>query len=264
MTCQGASSFHGSRGERGWHVPWIQRGSPPVSIRQEFHPMKHLAFLFFFTATAHAAAPLGTDKERDSYALGQDVAESIKRTDADLDINALVQGIRDNLEGKPSLLSGPELTQARTRAQGTMLQNRTAKRAAESAKYGAAGQSFLATNKAQKGVVTTASGLQYQVLTATPGPKPGPANRVVIDFKGTVVGGTGTEFDSSAAQGKPAVVGVSDGIAGWKEALQLMTIGSTYRFALPPQLAYGAQGLPGKVPPNATVVYEITLREVAK
>ncbi|NRD58236.1 FKBP-type peptidyl-prolyl cis-trans isomerase [Corallococcus sp. AB030] len=226
--------------------------------------MKHLAFLFFFTATAHAAAPLGTDKERDSYALGQDVAESIKRTDADLDINTLVQGIRDNLEGKPSLLSGPELTQARTRAQGTMLQNRTAKRAADSAKYGAAGQSFLATNKAQKGVVTTASGLQYQALTATTGPKPGPANRVVIDYKGTVVGGTGTEFDSSAAQGKPAVVGVSDGIAGWKEALQLMTIGSTYRFALPPQLAYGAQGLPGKVPPNATVVYEITLREVAK
>lgn len=227
--------------------------------------MKHVAFLLFLTAAAaQAATPLATDKERDSYALGQEAAEALKRNDLDLDINALLQGLRDNLEGKPSLLSGTELTQARTRARGTMLQNRATKRAADSAKYGAAGQSFLATNKTQKGVVTTASGLQYQVLTATSGPKPGPANRVVIDYKGTVVGGTGAEFDSSAAQGTPAVVGVSDGLKGWVEALQLMTVGSTYRFALPPQLAFGAQGLPGKVPPNATVLYEITLREVAK
>jgi FKBP-type peptidyl-prolyl cis-trans isomerase len=228
--------------------------------------MTRLAFILLFTAaTAQAAAPLATDKERDSYALGQDVADSIKRSETDLDINALLQGLRDKLEGKPSLLSGTELTQARERAQNSMLQNRQKKLAADAAKYGAAGQDFLAKNKTQPGVVTTASGLQYQVLAATPpGPHPGPANRVVFEFKGTVVGGTGVEFDSSAARGKVSVMGVSDGIKGWAEAFQLMTLGSTYRFAIPPQLAYGAQGLPGKVPPNATLIYEITLREVAK
>ncbi|RKH54856.1 FKBP-type peptidyl-prolyl cis-trans isomerase [Corallococcus llansteffanensis] len=227
--------------------------------------MTHLAFILLFTAaTAQTAPSLGTDKERDSYALGQDVAESLKQTEADLDVPALVQGLRDHLEGKPSLLSGAELIKARTRAQGSMLQNREKKRAADAAKFGKAGQDFLAKNKFEKGVVTTASGLQYQVLTATTGPRPGPANRVVFDYKATVVGGTGVEFDSSASRGKPAVVGVSDGIKGWTEAFQLMTLGSTYRFAVPPQLAYGAQGLPGKVPANATVVYEITLREVAK
>ncbi|WP_225409652.1 FKBP-type peptidyl-prolyl cis-trans isomerase N-terminal domain-containing protein [Stigmatella hybrida] len=227
--------------------------------------MKHLAFILLFTAAgAQAAVPLATDKERDSYTLGQDVAESIRRNEIDLDINALVQGIRDKLEGKPSLLNGTELTKARDRAQNSMLQNRQKKLAADTAKYGAAGQEFLAKNKAQKGVITTASGLQYQVLTATQGPRPGPANRVVFEFKGTIAGGNGVEFDSSAAQGKVSVVGVSDGIKGWAEAFQLMTLGSTYRFAIPPQLAYGAQGLPGKVPPNATLIYEITLRDVAK
>jgi FKBP-type peptidyl-prolyl cis-trans isomerase len=228
--------------------------------------MKSFAFILLFTAaSAHAAVPLTTDKERDSYTLGQDVAESIKRNELDLDINALVQGLRDNLEAKPSALSGAELLKARDRAQNGMLQNRQKKLAADAAKYGAAGKDFLEKNKTQKGVTTTASGLQYQVLTATPpGPRPGPSNRVVFEFKGTVVGGTGVEFDSSAARGKVSVLGVSDGIKGWAEAFQLMTLGSTYRFAIPPQLAYGDQGLPGKVPPNATLIYEITLREVAK
>ncbi|RKG93154.1 FKBP-type peptidyl-prolyl cis-trans isomerase N-terminal domain-containing protein [Corallococcus terminator] len=228
--------------------------------------MRPLAFfLLFSAAAAHAATPLATDKERDSYALGQDVAESLKRNDADLDINALLQGLRDNLEAKPSLLTGVELTTARERGRNAMLQNRKAKLAADSAKYGKAGQDFLAKHKAMPGVVTTASGLQYQVLTPTPaGPRPGPANRVVFEFKGMIVGGTNAEFDSSAAQGKVSVIGVSDGIKGWTEAFQLMTLGSKYRFVVPPQLAYGAQGLPGKVPPNATLVYEITLREVAK
>lgn len=223
--------------------------------------MKAFVLLLLFTATAQAAPP-ATDKERGSYALGQDLADSLKRSETDLDINALVQGLRDSLEGRPSQLSGAELIKAREQAQNTLLQNRQKKLVADGAKYGAAGQDFLAKNKTQKGVITTPSGLQYQVLTATTGPRPGPTSRVAFEFKGTVVGGTGVEFDSSAAQGRLSVLGVSDGIKGWAEAFQLMTPGSTYRFAIPPQLAYGAQGLPGKVPPNATLIYDITLLKV--
>jgi FKBP-type peptidyl-prolyl cis-trans isomerase len=144
----------------------------------------------------------------------------------------------------------------------SMLQNRKKKRDADSAKFSKTGQDFLAKNKAEKGVITTASGLQYQVLTPATGAKPGPTSRVVFDYKATVAGGA--EFDSSVSRGKPATLGVSDGIKGWTEAFQLMPVGSTYRFAVPPQLAYGAQGMPGKVPPNATVVYEITLRDITK
>jgi FKBP-type peptidyl-prolyl cis-trans isomerase len=225
--------------------------------------MKHLVFLLLFTAaTVHAATPPATDKERDSYSIGQDLAASVKQLEVDVDVNALVQGLRDSLEGKAALMSAADLTQARDRVQKSMLQNRKKKRDADAAKFGKAGQDFLAKNKAVKGVVTTASGLQYQVLTPATGAKPGPTSRVVFDYKATVVGGA--EFDNSASRGKPATLGVSDGIKGWTEAFQLMPVGSTYRFTVPPQLAYGAQGLPGKVPPNATVVYDITLRDIAK
>ncbi|AKJ07731.1 FKBP-type peptidyl-prolyl cis-trans isomerase FkpA/FKBP-type peptidyl-prolyl cis-trans isomerase FklB [Archangium gephyra] len=224
--------------------------------------MKHLVFILLFTAAAaHAAAP-ATDKERDSYSIGQDLASSVKQLEVDVDVNALVQGLRDSLEGKAPLMSAADLTRSRDRVQNSMLQNRKKKRDADAAKFGKSGQDFLAKNKAEKGVVTTASGLQYQVLTPATGAKPGPTSRVVFDYKATVAGGA--EFDSSASRGKPATLGVSDGIKGWAEAFQLMSVGSTYRFAVPPQLAYGDQGLPGKVPPNATVIYEITLREIAK
>jgi FKBP-type peptidyl-prolyl cis-trans isomerase len=225
--------------------------------------MKHLVFILLFTTvTAHAAAPLATDKERDSYAMGQDLARSVKQLEVDVDVNALVQGLRDSLEGKAQLMSAAELTVSRDRLMSSMLQNRKKKREADAARFGKAGQDLLAKNKTEKGVVTTASGLQYQVLTAGSGSKPGPKSRVVFDYKASVAGGE--EFDSSAALGKPATFGVSDGIKGWTEAFQLMPVGSTYRFVVPPQLAYGPQGLAGKVPPNATVIYEITLREIAK
>jgi FKBP-type peptidyl-prolyl cis-trans isomerase len=224
--------------------------------------MKHLVFILLFTAVTAHAAPPATDKERDSYSIGQDLANSVKQLEVDVDVNALVQGLRDSLEGKAPLMSAADLTLSRDRVQNSMLQNRKKKHDADSAKFSKAGQDFLAKNKAVKGVVTTASGLQYQVLTPATGAKPGPTSRVVFDYKATVAGGA--EFDSSTSRGKPATLGVSDGITGWTEAFQLMPVGSTYRFAVPPQLAFGAQGLPGKVPPNATVIYEITLRGIAK
>lgn len=211
-------------------------------------------------ATAQTATQLGTDKARDSYALGQQTAESLKLLNADLDLNALLQGIKDNLEGKPSQLSAPDLAKARERSRASMLQNYQKKRQEEGAKFGKSGQDFVANHKKEKGVVTTPSGLQYEALSVTPGAHPGPKSRVSFEYKASVVGGA--EFDNSAALGKPASMGVSDGIKGLTEAFQLMTIGSKYRFVIPPELAYGAEGLPGKVPANATVIYEITLREV--
>ncbi|HYO70276.1 MAG TPA: FKBP-type peptidyl-prolyl cis-trans isomerase [Archangium sp.] len=225
--------------------------------------MKAVGFILFFTVTtaaAQSAAQLGTPKAQDSYAMGQEVASSIKQTGADVEINALLQGIRDNLEGKPSLLSAAELLKARDRSRSAALENHKKKLEADRAKFGKAGQDHLAKHSKEKGVVTTPSGLQYVVLAASPHPRPGPKNRVVFDYTASIAGGA--EFDSSAALGRPAVMAISGGIKGLAEAFQLMPMGSKYRFVIPPQLAYGAEGVPGKVPPNATLIYEITLREV--
>ncbi|HEX5749491.1 MAG TPA: FKBP-type peptidyl-prolyl cis-trans isomerase [Archangium sp.] len=228
--------------------------------------MTRIGFLLLCTvATAAAAqtpAAIGTEKAQNSYALGQEIASSLKQTGADLDIKSLLQGIRDNLEGKPSQLSAADLLKARDRARSAALENQKKKLTADRAKYGKEGQDFLAKNQKEKGVVTTPSGLQYVVLTASPNARPGPKNRVVFDYTASVAGGE--EFESSAALGRPAVMSVTGGIKGLAEAFQLMPMGGKYRFVIPPQLAYGAEGLPGKVPPNATLIYEITLREVLR
>jgi len=123
-----------------------------------------------------------------------------------------------------------------------------------------AGEQFLATNAARPEVTTTASGLQYEVLEAGSGARPGPRSLVVTHYHGTLV--DGTVFDSSLTRGQPASFGVHQVIPAWTEALQLMTVGSKWRIACGPDLAYGARGAGGVIGPNATLVFEIHLLDI--
>jgi FKBP-type peptidyl-prolyl cis-trans isomerase len=111
-------------------------------------------------------------------------------------------------------------------------------------------------------VITTASGLQYQVLVEGTGPRPGPNDRVQVHYVGELP--DGTVFDSSRARGAPNEFSLNSIIKGWAEGLQLMRSGGTYRFTIPPELAYGEQGAGDTVPPNATLVFEVELLEVVK
>jgi FKBP-type peptidyl-prolyl cis-trans isomerase FkpA len=121
---------------------------------------------------------------------------------------------------------------------------------------------FLAKNAKKHGVVTTASGLEYQVLGEGQGSKAGPQDIVLIDYDGKLL--DGTTFDSTAQHGQPAVMPVAGSIPGFSEGLQLMNRGARYRFWIPPQLAYGAQGAgDGVIPPNSVLQFEVTLREIA-
>ncbi|MCA9907322.1 MAG: FKBP-type peptidyl-prolyl cis-trans isomerase [Anaerolineae bacterium] len=105
-------------------------------------------------------------------------------------------------------------------------------------------------------VVTTASGLQYQVLRACEGAHPSASDTVTVHYRGTLT--NGTEFDSSYARNQPASFPLNGVIPGWTEGVQLMTVGSKYRFTIPPQLAYGERGN-GPVPPNATLIFDVEL-----
>jgi FKBP-type peptidyl-prolyl cis-trans isomerase FklB len=122
------------------------------------------------------------------------------------------------------------------------------------------GEQFLAANAARPEVTTTASGLQYEVLESGSGARPGPRSMVVTHYHGTLV--DGTVFDSSVKRGQPAMFGVHQVIPAWTEALQLMTVGSKWRIACPPDLAYGARGAGGVIGPNATLVFEIHLLDI--
>lgn len=122
------------------------------------------------------------------------------------------------------------------------------------------GQAFLVENASKEGVVTTASGLQYQVLTEGQGAKPVASDEVTVHYHGTLI--DGTVFDSSVDRGQPATFPVGGVIQGWVEALQLMNIGSKYKLFIPSNLAYGERGAGGLIGPNETLIFEVELLSI--
>ena len=120
-----------------------------------------------------------------------------------------------------------------------------------------AGQEFLAQNAQREGVVTLDSGLQYEIITAGDGPKPGPTQTVKCHYHGTVI--DGRVFDSSVQRGTPASFPLNRVIPGWTEALQLMGVGSKWRLFLPPHLAYGDRQISAEIGPNSTLIFDVEL-----
>jgi FKBP-type peptidyl-prolyl cis-trans isomerase FklB len=123
-------------------------------------------------------------------------------------------------------------------------------------------EAFLTTNKEKSGVITTASGLQYEVIKMGTGPKPTPESTVKVHYAGTLI--DGTEFDSSIKRNEPAQFPVGGVIAGWTEALQLMPVGSRFKLYLPQSIAYGATGAGEVIKPYSTLIFEVELLEIVQ
>lgn len=123
-----------------------------------------------------------------------------------------------------------------------------------------AGRNFLAANAQKPGVMMTGSGLQYKVLREGQGHKPSALGEVEVHYKGSLL--DGTVFDSSYDSGEPITFFLSQVIPGWTEGVQLMAEGSHYEFYIPFELAYGAQGIPGDIPPYSTLIFEVELIKV--
>lgn len=125
-----------------------------------------------------------------------------------------------------------------------------------------AGRAFLAENGVRANVVTTASGLQYEVLASGDGASPGPHDMVTTHYVGTFI--DGRVFDSSHDRGRPAAFPVDGVISGWTEGLQLMKVGDKWKFYIPPDLAYGERGTGGGIGPNETLIFEVELLDVQR
>lgn len=123
------------------------------------------------------------------------------------------------------------------------------------------GEKFLAENKKREGVQETSSGLQYEVITMGTGDKPGPEDVVKVHYTGMLM--DSTKFDSSLNRGEPAQFGVNQVITGWQEGIQLMPVGSKFKFYIPYELGYGEQGT-GPIPPYSTLLFEVELLEIVK
>jgi FKBP-type peptidyl-prolyl cis-trans isomerase FklB len=205
---------------------------------------------------------LDTEIERASYAYGMDVASSMERSGLELDVDSFVQGFRDTLTGEDVLLSNQEKMQIMQEYSQKMREQQMAEMEAQGARNLTEGQEFLEQNGARDEVVTTASGLQYEVIEKGVGPKPGPSSTVSVNYTGTLI--DGTKFDSSYDRGQPAQFPLNGVIPGWTEALQLMNVGSKYRIYVPPDLAYGERGAPPVIGPNATLIFDIELMEIVE
>ncbi len=212
--------------------------------------------LLAIQASAQETATLTTQKDKVSYGIGVQVAASLKGQGIDVDPNLLVKGLRDALSGQKLLMSDEELSATMAAFQQEMVQKQTQARAQAAEENKKSGDTFLAGNSKKDGVVTLPSGLQYKILVAGQGQKPSEADTVSCNYRGTLI--DGTEFDKSEA-GKPASFEVKAVIPGFKEALQLMTVGSKWQFFIPPDLAYGERGAGNVIGPNTTLVFEVEL-----
>ena len=213
---------------------------------------------------------LATEKKQVSYMIGMDIGKSLKPMKDEVDMATLKRALDDVVNDKKLLLNDEQVAtvmQAFSEKMQAKQQEEMAKQQAEMVAQGKknieAEAAFLAENSKKPGVVTTASGLQYQVITAGAGPKPKATDRVSVHYAGTLL--DGTEFDSSYKRGEPAQFVLGSVVPGWSEALQLMPKGSKYKLWIPSKLGYGEAGTPGgPIPPNSTLVFEIELLDIAK
>ena len=216
-----------------------------------------IASLISLGGTAIAASvQLKSLEDKASYAIGANIGNSIKTQPQKVNSQTLIKGLTDSLNNKKLLLSNAQMMEA-----FKALQEKAQKQSkVEGAQNLKKGEAFLKKQAKKSTVKKTSSGLLYKILKRGKGQKPGATDTVEVNYKGTLI--NGTEFDSSYSRGKPVTFPLNRVIPGWTEGVQLLKVGSKYRFYVPSNLAYGEMSPSPKIPPNSTLIFDIELLEV--
>jgi FKBP-type peptidyl-prolyl cis-trans isomerase len=194
------------------------------------------------------------EKDKASYALGLNIGKQLKQSDAEIDVDTYLRGLRDGMAGKTNTMSDEEIRSTLMAWQQGMRTRSLDKKKKE-------GDMFLAENKKKESFMTTPSGLQYKILTRGTGKTPTTNDTVACHYRGTLI--DGTEFDSSYKRGMPADFPVTGVIKGWTEALLMMPVGSKWQLVIPSDLAYGDRGNP-RIPGGSVLLFDIELIEIKK
>lgn len=219
-------------------------------------------------AIEEKAPVLETEVQKQAYSLGASIGMYMQRNLEEqtkmglvLDQDLILRGFTDNLAGKSQIEK--EEVQALLTSLDQSMKAKQQELAVKDAEASLAeGQKFLEENAKKEGVQVTESGIQYVVLTAAEGDKPAATDTVTVHYKGTFL--NGETFDSSYDRNQPAVFPLNRVISGWTEGVQLMSVGSKFKFTIPSDLAYGPVGNPPRIPGNSVLEFEIELLEIQK
>ncbi len=210
-------------------------------------------------ATKYPGLP--TEKDQASYAIGMAMGKQLSEIKDEVKLDMVIKALRTQMSGGKALINDDQAKEIMQGFSQKMQAKMLAKAMEEAKTNQEKGDKFLAENGKKPGVVTTASGLQYQVMTEGKGAKPSPSDGVKVNYKGSLI--DGKVFDSSYERGEPAVMPLTGVIPGWSEALQLMPVGSKYKLWIPAKLAYGEQA-PPMIGPNQMLEFEVELLDIVK
>ena len=223
--------------------------------------MKNKLFILAISASLIACSPnnstnteLSTQIDSVSYSLGISVANNLKNSGFEsIETDAIASAFNDVFSDNDVKITEEDANNIVQEYFVELSEKKSKEAVAE-------GDAFLKENGQREGIVTTASGLQYEVLNKGEGAMPSANDKVTVHYHGTLV--DGTVFDSSVDRGEPATFPVNGVIPGWVEALQLMNVGSKYKLFIPSDLAYGERGAGGTIGPNATLIFEVELLSI--
>ena len=199
-------------------------------------------------------------KDKVGLIVGTDVGRSLYPIRDQIDIPVFMRSLRHLMGGGKPQMSDAELDALRTSFTEKMQAREQARARERAQKALADGQAFLARNRTVPGVITTSSGLQYQVLRQGSGPRPRASERVRVNYEGRLL--DGTVFDSSYQRGQSTEFALTQVIVGWTEGLTLMPVGAKYRFWIPAPLGYGENGSPPNIGPNEVLVFDVELQDI--
>jgi len=199
---------------------------------------------------------LASQEDSVSYIVGFQIGGTLKQQAIPVKLDIVMNGLRDAVGGKKSALTNDQMRATLVGYQQKAMEAQRHRDSTSAATNVAEGEKFLADNKKAEGVQTTASGLQWKVLKEGTGPHPKSTSVATVHYKGTLL--NGDEFDSSYGR-EPASFPLNQVIPGWTEAVQLMNAGAKYKFWIPSKLAYGPNGSPPRIGPNATLIFEVEL-----
>lgn len=194
--------------------------------------------------------------EKLSYSIGASIGKNLKKESPEIDLDLLLDGFKASFAGKSLKMSEPDMRSILNTYQTQLRQKAITARQLALLDNKKAGDAYLEQNKAKPGVQVMSNGVQFRVLQMGEGRKPLESDMVVVNYRGALV--NGTEFDATEP-GKPATLKVSALIAGWKQALITMPVGSKWELVIPSQLAYGERGVGSDIGPNEVLVFQVEL-----